>query len=91
MKAPVPVQNEGNAANAPRPKDPQKQPIFWKKSAFKREKEEKMQKILVIREKNSVKTFDYTFQTRTFFSVCGYGYTIKLSGGSIVVCDGDGN
>lgn len=50
-----------------------------------------MQKILVIREKNSVKTFDYTFQTRTFFSVCGYGYTIKLSGGSIVVCDGDGN
>ena len=50
-----------------------------------------MQKILVIREKNSVKTFDYTFQTRTFFTVCGYGYTIKLSGGSIVVCDGDGN
>ena len=68
-----------------------KQRIFWKKSAFKREKEEKMQKILVIREKNSVKTFDYTFQTRTFFTVCGYGYTIKLSGGSIVVCDGEGN
>lgn len=50
-----------------------------------------MNKKFIVTDGNSVKTFDYSFTSRTFFTVCGYGYTIKLSGGSIVVCDEEGN